>query len=183
MPNTQQAILHFWFDAVEPAQWFQKSNDFDRIVRDRFYTDFEMAMNGQLDQWMDDAHGMLAFILLLDQFPRNMFRDDPRAFSGDAKGLFAAKHAVNQGYDQSLPPNQRRFIYLPFEHSEAMEDQNLSVALFEAMKDVDLMGYDYAVRHRDVIEQFGRFPHRNAILGRKNTAAELRYLTQDGAGF
>ena len=183
MRDVKADILNFWFDEIQPEQWFQKSDDFDRQIIDRFATDFDQAVQGKFDGWTDIAEGSLALIILLDQFSRNMFRDTPKAFSGDDKALAVARQSVEQGFDQTLEPSKRSFMYLPFEHSEDMDDQKRCVELFEAMKEDHPLGYDYALRHMAVIEQFGRFPHRNAILGRENTDEEAVYLAQPGAGF
>ena len=156
MRDTRQEILHFWFKETEPVQWFQKNPDFDQLIRER---------------------------ILLDQFPRNMFRDTPQAFATDEKALKIAKFCIKQGFDQVMPPVKRRFIYLPFEHSEDLAEQEKSVKYFETMKKDDPLGYDYAVRHYDVIKKYGRFPHRNKILGRTNTDAEEEYLARPDAGF
>lgn len=183
MRDTKQDILHFWFEESQPAQWFQKNDDFDRQIRDRFMVTLTMARDGLCDHWADQADGALALCIVLDQFPRNVFRDSAEAFASDDKALRVAKSALERGFDQVLPPLKRRFLYLPFEHAENLDEQRRSVALFAAMKDDDPMGYDYALRHQDVIERFGRFPHRNAVLGRESTAEEMLYLSQPGAGF
>jgi len=183
MRDTKRDILHFWFEETQPQQWFQKNPDFDALIRERFLVTYEMARDGLCDGWRDDAKGCLALCVLLDQFPRNMFRNRPEAFAADAKALLAAKHAISKGFDQILPVIERRFLYLPYEHSEDIADQHKAVALFEAMKDEDPLGYDYALRHLAVIEKFGRFPHRNAALGRDSTPGEEEYLAQPGAGF
>ncbi len=183
MRDTKQEIIHFWFEETEPQQWFQKNDDFDNEIRDRFFVTYEMARDGLCDSWNKDAEGCLALCILLDQFPRNMFRNDPKSFETDQKALLIAKYAVSKGFDQVLSPAKRRFIYLPYEHSEEIEDQKKSVAFFEKMKKDDPLGHEYALRHLDVIEKFGRFPHRNKVLGRENTPAEEEYLAQPGAGF
>ncbi|WP_435639957.1 DUF924 family protein [Micavibrio aeruginosavorus] len=183
MRDTKQDILHFWFSETEPVQWFQKNPDFDQSIRERFRLTYTMARDGVCDHWASDADGCLALCLVLDQFPRNMFRDSAEAFATDEKALKTARLGIIRGFDQILPVIKRRFVYLPFEHSEAMDDQNRAVELFATMRDDDPLGYEYALRHRDVIERFGRFPHRNAVLGRDNTAEELIYLSQPGAGF
>lgn len=183
MRDLQKDILKFWFEDTAPSQYFQKNDDFDQIIRDRFGDAYEWAKDGLYDSWMRTEDGCLALCILLDQFPRNMFRSKPQSFETDLKARFIARHAIKRGYDQLFIPLKRRFLYLPFEHSELIDDQKLSVSLFEAMKDDDPTGYDYALRHLRVIETFGRFPHRNAILGRESTAAELEYLNTAGAGF
>lgn len=183
MRDTKQEIIHFWFDETMPQQWFQKNEDFDRVIRDRFLVTYQMAKDGLCDGWMEDADGSLALCVVLDQFPRNMFRNTAHAFATDGKALRVARLALRRGFDQMLPPVRRGFLYLPFEHSEAIEDQRQSVALYAAMKDEQPVSYEYALRHQDLIERFGRFPHRNALLGRPSTEAEKLYLSQPGAGF
>jgi uncharacterized protein (DUF924 family) len=183
MRDSRQDVLHFWFVESQPSQWFQKNDAFDKQIRDRFSMIVDMARDGLCDGWAVDAEGALALCIVLDQFPRNIFRNSAEAFASDEKALNIAKRAIRNGFDQVLPPIKRRFIYLPFEHSEAMEDQDRSVALFETMRDEDPVGYEYALRHRDVIARFGRFPHRNSALGRASTAEEVAYLKQPGAGF
>lgn len=183
MKDTKNDILDFWFVQTKPAQWFQKNPDFDALIRDRFGADYDLGAAGIYDAWMDSAEGCLALIILLDQFPRNMFRDSARSFSTDEKALFVARHAVQKHFDKTVPADRRRFVYLPFEHSENAADQDQSVTLFSTLKKADPMGYDYAVRHRDIIVRFGRFPHRNAILNRPSTPAEKTYLAEPGSGF
>ncbi len=183
MRDTKQEIIHFWFEETQPQQWFQKSPDFDALVRNRFSTIYEMAKDGLCNNWSSDAEGALALVIVLDQFPRNMFRDTPAAFATDEQALLAAKQAIAKGFDQILEPVKRGFLYVPFQHSENMNDQNRSVELMGAMQYDNPAGYDYALRHRVVIEKFGRFPHRNKILGRENTPEEEEYLKLPGAGF
>lgn len=183
MRDTCNEIIHFWFSETEPVQWFQKNKDFDNLIRERFLVSYNMAKEGLSDEWQTNSEGCLALCILLDQFPRNMFRNTPQAFETDEKALRIAKSCVKNGLDQVLSPLKRRFIYLPFEHSETIEDQKKSLKLFETLKKDDPLGYEYALRHYEVIEKFGRFPHRNKILGRENTPEEEEYLAQPGAGF
>lgn len=183
MKDSRADILKFWFDETKPVQWFQKNPDFDDTIRTRFAGDYDLAAAGIYDNWMESADGALALVILLDQFPRNMFRGSPQSFATDDKALRVARHALDRHYDRLLAPEKRRFLYLPFEHSEVFEDQERSVALFAAMKKEDPLGYDYAVRHRDVILRFGRFPHRNAVLGRTSTPEETAYLADPSSGF
>ncbi|MBU0800252.1 MAG: DUF924 domain-containing protein [Alphaproteobacteria bacterium] len=183
MRDTKAEVLHFWFTEVQPQQWFQKNDAFDATIRDRFLVTYDMARDGLCDSWQDEALGCVALCVVLDQFPRNMFRGSAQSFATDEKALLVAKYAVSRGFDLLVPPEKRRFLYLPYEHSEALSDQKKSVELFTKMKKEDPMGYDYAVRHLEVIEKFGRFPHRNAVLGRENTPEEEAYLAQPGAGF
>jgi len=183
MKDSQKDILHFWFEETKPQQWFQTNPEFDALIQERFSEAYTMAKDGMFEDWKKDSDGCLALCLLLDQFPRNMFRGTPEAFATDGKALLIAKHAVSKGFDQLLAPIKRRFLYLPYEHSENLSDQKKCVELFEKMKSDDPLGYDYAVRHLEVIEKFGRFPHRNEILERENTPEEEEYLAQPGAGF
>ena len=183
MRDIKSEVLRFWFEEVKPNQWFQKNEAFDAAIRDRFATTYEMARDGLCDAWREEPLGCVALCVVLDQFPRNMFRNDPVAFATDEKALLTAKYAVAKGFDMLVPPEKRRFIYLPYEHSEILSDQMKCVELFGRMKKEDPVGYDYAVRHRDVIEKFGRFPHRNVILGRASTPEEEAYLAQPGSGF
>jgi uncharacterized protein (DUF924 family) len=180
MINSQDEILNFWFVETTPKQWFQKSEEFDQLIIDEFSKIYVMALKGYCDSWIKDADGCLALILIFDQFPRNMFRGKPESFLTDDRALSISRHAIKHGFDQVLTPLKRRFLYLPFEHSENLADQERAVKLFESMKEDDPMGYEYAKRHLDVIKKFGRFPHRNEILGRISTADEILYLRENG---
>jgi uncharacterized protein (DUF924 family) len=187
------AVLDFWFGTTGSAEfgtqrkvWFAKNADFDRIVAERFGAAIEQALRGELEAWAGSAPGALARVLLLDQFTRNVFRDQPRAFAGDAQALAAAAAMVGLRQDESLPPCMRAFVYMPFEHAEGLAMQEESVRLFTRLvsSSPELAGMlDFARRHRDVIERFGRFPHRNAILGRVSTAEEMAYLRKPGSRF
>ncbi len=180
MRDTKREIIRFWFEETEPQLWFQVSDSFDQQIRDRYLVSYNMAVDGLCDAWTADADGCLALCILLDQFPRNMFRGTARAFATDEKALITAKLAVSKGFDKLLPPIKRRFLYLPYEHSEELRDQTKCVELFEAMKADDPLGHEYAVRHKEVIEKFGRFPHRNEALGRDSTPEEEAYLKENG---
>lgn len=187
-----QEVLDFWFEG-EPGlfrrRWFQRDDDFDAAIRARFGGAVAPARDGALDGWAETPEGALALTILLDQFPRNLFRGTPEAFASDAHARAIARRAVlERRHDLALHPVQRGFLYLPFEHSEEMADQALSVTLFEGLRDHGESRQpggviDYAWRHWEVIRRFGRFPHRNAALGRRDTAAETAYLAQPGAGF
>lgn len=183
MIDVQKDVLAFWFEQTLPAQWFQVNPEFDAKIRERYEESYEKAAAGIFDDWRTDSDGCLALCILLDQFPRNMYRGTPKAFATDSKALIVSKFALAKGFDQVLPPVKRRFLYLPYEHSEQLNDQRKCVELFEKMKKDDPLGYDYAIKHLKVIEQYGRFPHRNKILGRMNTPEEEEYLAQSGAGF
>jgi len=195
MVDRVTAILSFWFgDPTDPdgdygqqrSIWFKKDPKFDQTVREQFSTDYQQAAAGQLQAWRRQPRSCLALILLLDQLPRNMFRGQPQSFATDSQAREAAEHALEQGFDQQLLPVERLFIYVPLEHSENLAHQQRAVALFETLVQAhpELSStLDYAIRHRDIIQRFGRFPHRNAILNRASTAAEAAFLQQPGSGF
>lgn len=174
-------VHSFWFEESSEKQWFGKDPEFDRQIRERFGALVEAASQGKLEDWLDTPRGALAYILLLDQFTRNIHRGSGKAFAADAKARAAAIKALVDGYDQKIPDREKTFLYLPFEHSEELEDQERCVALFEAIGNDQLT--DYAVRHRDIIARFGRFPHRNDVLGRESTDAEQEFLKQPGSSF
>jgi len=181
-----QSILDFWFGGGDrDKRWFEKSGVFDAAVRSRFLALHEEAAAGALAGWKKDAGDCLALIVLLDQFPRNMHRGSPRAFATDALALDAARHALAHGHDRGMQPLERMFVYLPFEHAESLEAQGRCCELMAA-----LAGFPetadvprYAVAHRDIIARFGRFPHRNAALGRASTPEEIEFLKTPGSGF
>jgi uncharacterized protein (DUF924 family) len=186
-------VLGFWFGAPGSPQaagsrkeWFVKDDAFDREIVERFGDLIDAALAGQLDGWSAQPASALARILVLDQFTRNAFRGTARAFAGDAQALAAARAMVAAGDDQALPPLQRSFVYMPFEHAEDLAMQNEAARLF-AQLGASTAGFaemlDYAHRHRAVITRFGRFPHRNAVLGRESTADELAFLAQPGSRF
>lgn len=186
-----QRLLDFWFsegpDTWRQA-WFVKDEGFDAACRDGFGTLVVPARDGALDAWAETPEGALALLLLLDQFPRNLYRGSAEAFASDAHARAIARRVVlDRKLDLALTPLQRVFLYLPFEHSEALADQDLAVALFEGLRDVPALARPgsviaYAWAHRAVIRRFGRFPHRNAALGRANTPEEAAWLAA-GGGF
>ena len=187
-----QEVLDFWFGQPEEEsygkprkEWFIKNTAFDGEVRSRFLELYQQAASGKLDTWRETPLSCLALIIILDQFPRNMFRQTPQAFATDAQALTNAKRAVASQFDRQLLPVQRWFVYIPFEHSENLADQELSVQLFSTLKDDpdSSSTIDYALRHYEVIKRFGRFPHRNPILGRSSTPEELAFLQQPGSSF
>ncbi len=174
-------ILNFWFG--EPGSsnygqykdfWFQSTPELDQQIREKFEPVYQKAFKGKLDALLQTPEGSLALVILLDQFPRNMYRETPQAFASDEKALKAAKKALEKKFDHDLLPLQRMFLYLPYEHSENLEDQEQSIKLFENLGDKTAL--KYAIEHRNVIMQFGRFPHRNTILGRESTPEETRFL-------
>ncbi|HJY79337.1 MAG TPA: DUF924 family protein [Burkholderiales bacterium] len=188
--SSAEDVLLFWFGAPPERgkahkQWFVKDEAFDREVRSRFLGLHEDAADGKLAHLKETADGCLALIVLLDQFPRNMFRGTPRAFATDALALEAARPALARGFDRGMLAVERLFLYLPFEHSEALADQDLACELTRPLDALEpgLEAYRYALLHRDIIRRFGRFPHRNAILGRPSTPAELEFLKGPGSSF
>lgn len=180
-PTTVKQVLAFWFVEHGPDDWFSKNTAFDERIRERFLDVYEQLAADVSIADVDDGESTLAAILVLDQFPRNLFRSSPQAFATDPQALSLARHAVSRGFDKQLHTEQRVFIYMPFEHSENLADQDRSCELFAELGN-DYYS-DYARSHREVIRCFGRFPHRNAILGRRNTAAEADYLATPGSGF
>jgi uncharacterized protein (DUF924 family) len=192
-PIGPQEVLDFWFGAPGSAEhgtqrkaWFVKDAAFDRQVAERFGATIERALRGELDAWAATPEGALARIVVLDQLTRNAFRGNRRAFAGDAQALAVASALVGSRQDEQLPPLQRAFAYLPFEHAEGMAMQDEAVRLFArlvtAAPELQSM-LDYAHKHRAVIERFGRFPHRNAILGRRSTAEEQDFIDTPGTAF
>ncbi|MEO8995488.1 MAG: DUF924 family protein [Rhodanobacter sp.] len=191
MPPLAQQVLDFWLVESRAEDWFSSSVAVDEKVRSRFSTAVEAASVGQLDDWAHTPGGWLALLILLDQFRRNVYRNDARAWACDDKALALALAGIARGDDQQLPPLQRLFAYLPLEHAEDLALQDRCVVLFEKLcagvepgQRKPFLGFlDYARRHRQVIEQFGRFPHRNAVLGRASSSAEQTYLAAPDAGF
>ena len=185
-------VINFWFGKPEekvygkPRKfWFVKDQEFDRTCRSRFLGTYQQAAEGKLISWQQQALSCLALIVVLDQFPRNMFRNSPQAFATDLQALQLAKYFLSKGFEHQLLPVQRWFIYLPFEHSENLADQQTAVKLFSTLKDDpdSQASLDYAYRHLEVIERFGRFPHRNKILGRESTPEEAEFLKQPSSKF
>jgi uncharacterized protein (DUF924 family) len=179
-------ILDFWFEGdglVRRKKWFEKDPDFDAECA-AFTARIRDARAGHFDHWAETPQGGLALIVLMDQLSRNVFRGSAESFAADSRALAIARGMVDNGFDTALTPFERMFVYLPFEHAETIKDQDESIRLLELLRDaLGADSMDYAYRHRDVIRQFGRFPHRNAVLGRVNTPAETEYLAQPGAGF
>jgi uncharacterized protein (DUF924 family) len=190
-------VLAFWFGEPVSAEretfrklWFEKSDAADREIADRFGALIERALRGELANWSNEPESALAQIVLLDQFTRNVFRNTPRAFAGDARALAAATAMVGRRQDEALPALQRSFVYMPFEHAEGLGAQDEAVRLFTRLLESTPQAspglrsmLDYAEKHRAVIRRFGRFPHRNAILGRHSTPDEIAFLEQPGSRF
>jgi uncharacterized protein (DUF924 family) len=179
MPALPQDILTFWTQAG-PAKWFARSSPFDEVIRLKFEPVHHRAARGEYDAWTATAEGSLALLLLLDQFPRNLYRGSAHAFATDPKARSVARVAVEAGYDKAVDPALRNFFYLPFEHSEDMADQDFSLALCAESGDADAL--KWAQIHHAVIARFHRFPHRNACLGRTMTPEEHVFLEEGGFG-
>ena len=174
--QTIAEVLAFWFSDVGRQHWFAPTPDFDQAIRERFGDLAARAENGEFRDWEGSPEGCVALCVLLDQMPRNMFRGTPQAYAADQRAREVAERAVDRGFDRGLPPERKQFLYLPFSHSERLADQLRAVALFEAAGLDDALVY---VRgHLGIIRQFGRFPHRNVILGRSSTPGELAFLAQ-----
>jgi uncharacterized protein (DUF924 family) len=188
-----QAVLDFWFgragdaDYLQPrAAWFRKDEAFDAAIRDEFGAVIEAALRGELRPWAGTPESAVAWIVVLDQFPRNAFRGSARMFAGDALALAAARALVATGADRTLPGVMRQFVYLPFEHAEDLGVQHESIRLFAelARDEPALAGLpEWARKHMEIVARFGRYPHRNALLGRASTAEEIEFLQQPGSGF
>jgi len=187
LPSRAQAFFDFWFGAPDHPEcfhhkqiWFRSTEDFDTAVNANFAADHELAMSGRLADWEEAPLSALALVMLLDQVPRNIFRSTPRAFASDPLALATANRALMRGFDQAVPPAWRLFFYLPFEHSENVADQQRGFDLMMAIPPVPGRPTDrhMARLHVEIIERFGRFPHRNAILGRESTEEELAFLIE-----
>lgn len=171
---TAQDILNFWFEEHSPKDWFASNAEFDQKIEARFGTVLAQAAKGELAPWRTDVKGRLAEIIVLDQFSRNVYRATPRAFAQDSMALVLAQEMVLQGMDKTVKAPQLAFVYLPFMHSESLLMQEESVRLYKAAKLENNIGF--AEEHRDIIKRFGRFPHRNSVLGRTSTAEELKFM-------
>jgi len=181
MQAMQQSVLSFWFDEIEPKQWWVKNENFDRRIKERFFDLHRRAAAAELFTWRKTAPGRLAEILLLDQFSRNMFRGTPAAFAQDALALVLAQEAVAAGADRQLNQDQRNFLYMPYMHSESVRIHASAVELFTANGLQSAL--EYELKHKRIIDRFGRYPHRNAILGRISSTEELAFLKQPGSSF
>lgn len=176
-------ILRFWFDDIDNSRWFVKDPDFDREIERRFGNLLEQATNNQLDEWSDTPRGCLALIVLLDQFSRNIYRGTALSFEADPKALQLTLRAIEDRFDEELSLEQRSVFLLPLRHAENLEIQKLGLV---KTREINNQGYGtdkYALNHLAIIEKFGRFPHRNIILGRHNTPEEEEYLKDNKAGF
>lgn len=169
-----QDVLDFWFDEPIKAQWFNSTPQFDNEIRQRFQALWQAVVRGECESWLDSAEGCLAMAIVLDQFPLNMYRGMALSFSSEAKAIAVSKQAIDRGYDKLLATDRLAFLYMPLMHSEDLADQERAVKLFEAAGLAS--NARFARHHRDLIRQFGRFPHRNEIIGRQSTQEEIAYL-------
>ncbi len=174
-------ILEFWFDEIEPRQWWQKSDDFDRNISERFGKLHNMARAGELFTWRETPQGALAEIILLDQFSRNIYRDKPESFACDPMAVALSQCAINQGFDSQLGEDQRVFFYMAFMHSESRIIHQQAVRYFEQLGIESYL--DFEMKHKAIIDKFGRYPHRNLILGRSTTDEELEFLKLPNSSF
>ncbi|WP_051234185.1 DUF924 family protein [Halomonas halocynthiae] len=174
-------VLRYWFTELTPAQWFQKSSTLDADIGRRFGERLQAALRGELWRWRGTPHGRLAEVIVLDQFSRNIHRDTPQAFAADALALVLAQEAVARGDDAYLEPHERAFLYMPYMHSESLLVHDEALTLFDQPGLEQNLAFEH--RHRDILLQFGRYPHRNAILGRESSAEERRFLQRPGSSF
>ncbi|MEE4409290.1 MULTISPECIES: DUF924 family protein [unclassified Serratia (in: enterobacteria)] len=174
-------IIDFWFEEIDPVMWFKKDDDFDSRLQVRFGELWHAAAAGELAHWRDTIEGRLAEVIVLDQFSRNLYRGTPRAFSSDCMALVLAQEAIRSGQCEQLSREQRGFLYLPFMHSESAVIHRQALALYTELNNGEQL--EFELRHKAIIDRFGRYPHRNAILGRMSTPEEEEFLQQPGSGF
>ncbi|AAV82415.1 DUF924 family protein [Idiomarina loihiensis] len=174
-------VIEFWFNELTPKQWFVKSDELDKSIKKRFSSTLEAAEKGELWHWRGTEKGRLAEIIVLDQFSRNIYRDTPKAFAQDAIALVLAQEAVAQCADKSLEPHEKSFLYMPYMHSESKLIHKQAIELFDQPGLEN--NYEFEVKHKEIIDRFGRYPHRNAILGRESTSEEEDFLKQPGSSF
>jgi uncharacterized protein (DUF924 family) len=174
-------VLSFWFDEIEPSQWWVKDLDFDRLIQDKFLDLHKQANQCELFEWRTSAKGRLAEIIILDQFSRNIFRESPKAFESDQLALALSQEAISLGKHLELNALERSFIYLPYMHSESLKIHDIAVELYT--NNGIQSNLEFEIKHRDIIVKYGRYPHRNSILDRVSTAEELEFLNQPGSSF
>lgn len=176
-----QDIIEFWFDTLSPAQWWQVDPDLDRQITERFQSVHRAASVGELSTWRSEPEGRLAEIIVLDQFSRNIYRGQPGAFASDPVALVLAQEMVAHGYDQQIPVERRQFCYMPYMHSESKAIHEAAVTLFSQPGLEHNLDFEY--RHKEIIDRFGHYPHRNEILGRVSTDEEIEFLKEPGSSF
>lgn len=177
--TTPQTIIDAWYTPPLSEHWFSSTPEIDAAIRQQFESTWQQAVAGQLNDWQTTAEGCLALCIVLDQFPLNMFRGAPKSFSTEQQAVKVSKYAIQQGFDEQISVEKRMFLYLPLMHSEHLDDQALSVQCFEKAGLIDNLRF--AKHHQGIVQKFGRFPHRNAILGRQSTPEELEYLNSPEA--
>lgn len=178
LPPQAREVLEFWYEELTPEQWWKRDEAVDAKITARFRALYDELSRNVPQAWLETPKGRLAAVIVLDQFPRNMFRGDPRSYATDSKALSLAKETIDAGGDAELEPYERSFLYMPFQHSEERDVQARSVELFRALGIEDQL--DFAIKHKEVIDRFGRFPHRNEVLGRPSTPEEIDFLKKPG---
>ena len=176
-----QSVLQFWFHEIKPAQWWKVDPSFDKLVAEKFGLLHHQATSGELYEWRSNPRGRLAEVIVLDQFSRNIFRNDRRAFASDAMALALAQEAVAAKADNELTQEERTFLYMPYMHSESKLIHVVAEELFH--KFAPQSNYQFELRHKEIVDRFGRYPHRNTLLGRESTPEELQFLTEPGSRF
>ncbi|MEX0932630.1 MAG: DUF924 family protein [Candidatus Pacearchaeota archaeon] len=186
MKRDYEKILEFWFEKSEKSAWFRPDQLFDKKIKTKFGKLLEKAKLGEMENWKGIPESSLALIILLDQFSRNIYRENPKAFESDEQALRIAKESIEKGFDKLASLERRIFFYMPFMHSENIKNQKFSVRIFRELSEKDIkfkINLDFAIKHMGIIKRFGRFPHRNKILGRKSTKEETEFLKKEGRGF
>ncbi|MBL4772338.1 MAG: DUF924 domain-containing protein [Alcanivoracaceae bacterium] len=181
MKTKYQEIIKFWFEEINKSQWWHKDDGFDQLILERFSAIHTMASKCELFEWRQNADGRLAEIIILDQFSRNMFRNSPQAFAQDSLALALSQQAIAAGIDNLLDGDKRSFLYMPFMHSESSKIHKVALELFE--KNDNQSSINFEKKHKDIIDRFGRYPHRNQILARHSTEEEKDFLKQPGSAF
>jgi uncharacterized protein (DUF924 family) len=174
-------VLDFWFNELKPSDWWKKSESLDHTIEQRFAAVHQAASQGELFEWRVTAKGSLAEVIVLDQFSRNIYRDSAKAFAQDAQALTLSQKAIEQGLHKELGQAEQQFLYLPFMHSESRLIHEAAVKLYSQLEEG--YGYDFELKHKVIIDRFGRYPHRNEVLGRQSTNEELEFLKQPGSSF
>lgn len=177
LPEEAREILSYWFDTLTAEQWWTRDDTVDATIRRKFSNLFERLAAGVPPAWLETPRGRLAAVIALDQFPRNLFRGSPRSFATDERALALARETIELGLDSGLNENERIFLYVPFEHSEDREDQARAIDLYENLGHAESL--EFAKKHKQIIDRFGRFPHRNEVLGRESTREEIEFLKSE----
>ncbi|GLS24925.1 DUF924 family protein [Marinibactrum halimedae] len=179
--SPSHSVLQFWFQELEPASWWKKDDQLDALIQQKFKSLHQQAIRNELFEWRSTAKGALAEVIVIDQFSRNIYRGKPESFAYDALALALSQQAIHQGFDQELPNVERSFLYLPFMHSESAIIHKEAVKLYTALGNPQNL--EFELKHKAIIDQFGRYPHRNTLLGRTSTEAEIEFLQQPGSSF